>query len=129
MDTAILTTCNNAIEANLIKGMLENNGIKCFLTNENFSSLMPHYNGMMGAGVQIVVDKNNLDQAKGLLSSQPKESDLACPNCGSSDVRFGLGSNWIKKFFAVLLSLFVWMPFGNIRSIYYCHDCEIEFKR
>jgi len=97
--------------------------------NENFSNLMPHYNGIMGAGVQLVIDKSDLNQAQELLLSQPKENDLICPNCGSSKVSFGLGSNWIKKFLAVLFSLFIWMPFGNIRSIYYCQDCKTEFKR
>jgi hypothetical protein len=129
MTTTILTTCNNVIEANLIKGMLENNGIKCFLTNENFSSLMPHYNGMMGAGVQIIIDEKDMPQAKELLLSEPKESDLECPSCGSSNVSFGLGSNWIKKFLAILFSLFIWMPFGNIKRIYYCQECKTEFKR
>ncbi len=53
MSTVVLKTCNTPFEANLIKGMLENKDINCFLTNENFSNLMPHYNGIMGAGVQV----------------------------------------------------------------------------
>ncbi len=129
MSTTILTTCNNVIEANLIKGMLENNGIKCFLTNENFSSFMPHYYGMMGAGVQIIIEEKDLLQANELLLSERKENDLVCPSCGSSNVRFGFGSNWIKKILAVLISLFMWIPFGNIKGIYYCKECKTEFNR
>ena len=107
MDTIVLTTCNSAIEANLIKGMLENNGIRCFLTNENFSNLMPHYNGVMGAGVQIVIDENDVEQATALLSSQTKENEIVCPNCGSLNISYGLGTNKFKMFLAVLMSLLI----------------------
>lgn len=129
MNTTVLTTCSNSIEANMIKGMLENNGIKCFLTNENFSGLMPHYNGMMGAGVQIIIDEKDMLQAKELLLSSRKEDDLVCPSCGSPNVSFGLGSNKIKKFLAVFLYLFIWVPFGNITRVYYCRECKSEFKK
>jgi len=129
MNTVVLTTCNSAIEANLIKGMLENNGIKCFLTNENFSNLMPHYNGVMGAGVQIIVADSDVKQAKALLLSQPDETEIVCPNCGSLNISYGLGTNKIKLFFAVLMSLLIWIPFGNIRATYLCKDCKTEFKK
>lgn len=129
MTTTILTTCNNAFEASLVKGMLENNEIKCFLTNENFSTLMPHYSGVMGAGVQIIIDEKDMPKAKELLLPQSKENVLVCPGCGSLNVSFGLGSNRVKVILAVLFSLFIWIPFGNIKCIYYCQDCKTEFKR
>lgn len=130
MTTTRLTTCNNAIEANLLKGMLENNGIPCFLANENFSHLMPHYNGMMGAGVQVIIDEADLVQAKALLLAQSEAvNELVCPNCDSVNVGYGLGTNKIKKFFTILLSLAVGMPFGNLKNTYYCHDCKTEFTK
>lgn len=129
MKTVVLTTCNNAVEANLIKGMLENNGIECFLTNENFSNLMPFYNGIMGSGVQVVIDENDLVRAKELLAYQSKPDEIVCPECGSHNIEFSLGSNKLKKLLAIILSLFCWAPFGNIRNTYYCNDCNTEFKR
>lgn len=51
MNTIRLTTCNDSFEANLIKDKLENEGIECFLTNENFTSLFPIYNGILGSGI------------------------------------------------------------------------------
>jgi hypothetical protein len=128
MATTILTTCNNSIEASLIKGMLENNGIHSFLTNENFSGLMPNCNGIMGAGVQIVIDDFDLDAATKLISSQETTNKIICPNCQSSNTRFGLGTNKIKKVFTVIFSLIFWIPFGNVKNTYYCQDCKTEFK-
>ncbi|MFZ4401398.1 MAG: DUF2007 domain-containing protein [Bacteroidales bacterium] len=128
MNTTILTTCNNSFEANLIKGKLENNGIRCFLINENFSNLMPYFNGMMGAGVQIIIEDTDMEKAQDLILSTLNENGIVCPNCNSSNVQFGLGNNKVKKMFVVLISLFTWIPFGNIRNIYYCQNCKTEFK-
>jgi len=128
MTTILLTTCNSSFEANLMKGVLETNGINCFLTNENFSNLMPHYNGMMGAGIQIMIDENDLGKAQELLIPTSKGNGIICPDCSSSDVQFGLGTNKIKKIFVVLISLLAFIPFGNIRNIYYCRNCKTEFK-
>ena len=128
MSTIILTTCNSSFEATLIKGMLENNGIRCFLTNENFSNLLPIYNGMMGAGVQIMIDDSDLEKAQKLILSPSQEIKIECPFCNSSNIQFGLGSDKIKKIFVILISLFTLVPFGNIKNIYYCKDCKKEFK-
>lgn len=128
MRTIILTTCNNVFEANLIKGMLENNDIKCFLTNENFSNLMPQFNGMMGSGINILVDECDLEKAQKLISEQETKTKIECPNCQSSNIMYGLGTNKIRKIITVVMSLFFWIPFGNIRNIYYCRDCKTEFK-
>lgn len=128
MTTILLTTCNSSFEANLMKGILETNGIRCFLTNENFSNLMPHYNGMMGAGIQIMIDENDREKAIELILPPSKDIATLCPNCNSSDVQFGLGINKIKKMFIVLISLLNGIPFGNIRNIYYCRNCKTEFK-
>ncbi len=52
-----LCTVDNSYEANFIKEDLEDNGIPCILTNENITTLMPHMNGILGSGVQVLVDK------------------------------------------------------------------------
>ncbi len=128
MSVIRLTTCNDIIEANLKKGMLENNGIRCFLTNENFSNLMPHYNGIMGSGVQIMINDTDLEEAQQLISMQAKANDIVCPHCGSLNVKFGLGKSKVKKLFTIILSLLTWIPFGNIKNTYYCQNCKTEFK-
>jgi DNA-directed RNA polymerase subunit RPC12/RpoP len=128
MTMKILTTCTNSYEASLIKGLLENNEIHCFLTNENFSNLMPHYHGIMGSGVQILIDENDFEAAKRLISSHETKDLITCPNCHSSNIKFGFGVKKIKKVLLVILSLLVWTPFGNINSNYYCQDCKTEFK-
>jgi hypothetical protein len=128
MSIVLLTTCNTSVEANLLKGMLKNNGISCFLANENFSNLMPHYNGIMGSGVQIMIDETDKEKALGLLEEQQKDVRILCPHCNSANVTYGLGKRKIGKYVAILLSLFLMIPFGNLRNTFYCRDCKTEFK-
>ncbi len=128
MRTTILTTCNNAQEASLIKGRLENEGIVSMLTNQNFSTLMPQMNGMLGSGVQVIVYDKDLDIAKEILGLEDsKEEVVSCPNCNSTNIATGLAAqNWRKIILAVFSALIV-TPLGNIKGKYRCNDCKTEF--
>ncbi|MGE0078985.1 MAG: DUF2007 domain-containing protein [Bacteroidales bacterium] len=127
MKTIRLTTCSNAIEANMIKNLLENEGINCFLTNENFSTLMPGHTGMLGSGVQIIIDEDDLEKATKALESLQQNEEIICPHCNSKNIRFGLGKNKLKKIFVVILSLLSSTPFNNINNTYYCNNCKKDF--
>jgi len=89
---------------------------------------MPFYNGLMGAGVQVMIEDIDLKKSQELLVSSSKEDSIVCPNCNSSDIQFGLGKNKIKKIILVLISLLSWIPFGNIKKTYYCGNCRTEVK-
>lgn len=129
MATIRLTTCSNTIDANMIKNILENEGISCFLTNENFTSLMPGYNGMLGSGIQIMIDEKDFENAKKLIENQENTDVIKCPNCNSDNVVFGLGEKKFKKAIVIILSALFAIPFNNIRNTYYCRDCKTEFKK
>lgn len=43
MKTVRLITCNDAVQAHILQGALENEGIDSLLHNENFSSLLKSY--------------------------------------------------------------------------------------
>lgn len=120
-------TFDTSIEANIVKGRLENEGIHCFVTNENFANLMPHYNRILGAGAQIIVNRCDYEKAIEILELNIKK-ELICPNCNSNKIKIGLGKNKFKKIIAIFISLFGWIPFNNINNIYLCKDCGAEFK-
>lgn len=130
MSTTRLITCENLTEAYLIKGKLNNEGIDCFLTNENFTNLMPIYNNMLGAGIQIFVDDNDLDKARALINDklEPDNGDLDCPYCGSKEIELGIGENKRLKIFNILLSLLAFIPLGNMKPKYFCKNCRKEIK-
>lgn len=69
-DLVVLGEYENTIEASMIKGVLETNGIQAMLTNEimsNVLSLAPINYGM----VRVLVFRSDLEQAKQVLTSAP----------------------------------------------------------
>lgn len=127
MKVTRLRTCETAFEANLIKGRLKNEGIESFVTNENFSTLMPGFNRMLGSGVQIMVFEKDYNAASAILTQNETEQTL-CPDCKSENISSGFGKNSLKVFFAIILSIFSAQPFNNINTIHTCQDCGKEFK-
>ena len=124
-----LITCNSSIEANTVKALLNNEGIECFLTNENFTTLLPIYNGILGAGVQVMIDEKDNEKALEIINQQGIEKIIICPNCNSKDVVFGLGEKKLQKILVVFISTLFFIPFNNIRNTYYCRNCKSEFLR
>jgi hypothetical protein len=68
METVKLMTCDNSQKAAIIKGRLESEGIHCFLTNENFSTLMPSFNGRFESGIQVMINKEDHQKARQILN-------------------------------------------------------------
>ncbi|MBP1612991.1 MAG: hypothetical protein H6Q13_439 [Bacteroidetes bacterium] len=128
MKTVRLTTCDNAIQAHLLQGALENEGIESILHNENFSTLLPGYANIMGGGVQVLVMECDLEQALKILSRNTPLNKKYCPYCGSEDIYTSLGKRKCSKlFFALFSGLLAATPLGNIRSVYQCSECSGEF--
>lgn len=128
MSTKLLLTCNNSIEANLIKTKLDDSEIFCFLTNENFSSIMPQYFQMLGSGVRVMVNEEDFNDAVEILGLNDK-SEVKCPECNSANISSALGKGKFKKIITIILSLFILSPISNIRVKYICRDCKNEFEK
>ncbi len=130
MDCSRLITCDSLTEAYLIKGRLNNSGIECFLTNENFTNLMPMFNNMLGSGIQVFVNEKDLPIAKEIIIDKlkPDESALKCPFCGSENITLGIGEKKGFKIISILLAILSAIPLGNHKPKYYCKDCKKEIN-
>ncbi len=130
MKTVRLITIEKVAEAHIIKGRLLNEGIDCFLTNENFTNLMPLYNNMLGSGIQIIVNEKDNDIAREILKDkiEPNNLELVCPNCGSENIGLGLGKRKAFKVFNIIIALLSFFPIGNLKPKYYCKNCNTEIK-
>jgi len=67
--TIRLMTCNTVPEAHMIKGRLENEGIDCFLKNEEATNMLPMFNNMAGGGVQIMVFEKDFERAEEIVNN------------------------------------------------------------
>ena len=131
MKTVTLITCDTSFQASLIQGRLLNEGaIESFLTNQNSTNLLPHLNNIMGSGVQVLVDENNLERARKIIADEltPDNQNIICPYCGSEHVTLGLGKHKKGKFLQILLSIFFVIPLGYLKPKYYCQDCKQEIR-
>jgi len=125
-----LCTVDNSYEANFIKEDLEDKGIPCILTNENITSLMPHMNGILGSGIQVLVDKDDLITAREILDKRKTSDVVVCPDCNSKNIKYGLGTtNKGKKILALIIAIVIGSPTKHIRQTYYCEDCKREFGK
>ena len=130
MEIVRLITCDNAVEAHLIQGKLNNEGIECFITNENTATLKPYFSFTPGFGVDIMIDEANLEKAISLLKDRmgPDYNKVICPYCGSDKVVFNFDKNKILKFFVTIILLMGFVPFRNQKKKYYCKKCRRKFK-
>jgi len=128
--TIRLITCDTITDAYFVKNKLNNEGIDCFLTNQNFTSLLPNYYNLFGSGVQVFVMERNFEKSKELVKDklEPELVDKVCPYCGSTDIKMGLGKHRILKLFNILLAIIIAIPIGNLRVRYYCKTCKEEIK-
>jgi len=125
-----LITCTDISHAYILKGKLNNEGIDCMLTNENMTNLNPHYNNMLGGGVQILVFEEDLDAAREIIHEdlEPEKNIAECPYCGSTNISYGMGAKKGLKFLNIILFALSNVPFSHIRPKYYCKDCKQEFN-
>ena len=127
-----ITSYSEPIEAYIVKGRLEAEGIPAFIANEHHISLSWYLSHALG-GVKIQVhikDKNKAEEILSSLKSGEYEEELKneikniennnCPNCGSA--------SYVSKFSLPLL-LLVWLSLGLAvifpirRSNHKCKKC------
>lgn len=131
MKTVRLITCNDAMQAHILQGALENEGIDSILHNENFSTL---YKSCVSdvAGVDILVLEKDYEKAVCVLrdnQSWPEELRL-CPYCGSEDLKFALKKGQrLRAVGAAILSMLATAPPGDNHWEYTCSRCGRTFEK
>lgn len=135
MELITIKTFDNTISAHILMSRLENEGIKCFLFDENIVSIHPLLNVTVG-GIKLKVNGSDVDKAKTVLreidnSPMLDEQDkvICCPTCNSTQLYAGFKSvksvaGIISAFISFALSIF---PI-YFKTVYRCKDCGTEFK-
>jgi DNA-directed RNA polymerase subunit RPC12/RpoP len=120
---------SNYINANIIMGRLEEEGIKCWLKDENTVTIDPILTNAVG-GIKLMVAESQAERAFELLREFRKEQQYAlkCPRCGSGDIEFVTTprkvSNWLGVIFGFLFTDYALAP----DKVYHCFNCGFEFE-
>lgn len=135
-DLITITSYSEPLEAHIVKGRLEAEGVPAFIANEHHISVAWYLSNALG-GVKIQVHKQDHEKAIKIISSLhdgefeeelKKETKVAesniCPSCGSS--------NYSSKFSLPLL-LLVWLSLGIAvifpihRNKHKCTECGCKW--
>ena len=67
-EIVLYRTFDSPVEANIVKVVLETNGVPCFLSNEIFSSVLPLPNSEVGA-IRLNVFAEDVEKSDTILST------------------------------------------------------------
>lgn len=128
METIILKRFDNPVEANIVKGTLEANGIFCFLQDEHSIGMNPLYSNALG-GIKLLVRVEDETLAQDILQENDKEykSKYVCPQCGSKEIHFLTEQKNKANWLAILLSL-LWSSPMYVKKKYECETCKHVFE-
>lgn len=135
MELIILKTFDNAIEARIIMARLENEGIVCYLFDENIVTINPLFNQLVG-GIKLKINSFDAETANQILleiQNSPVTNEqneiIVCPKCNSSELFIGFKS---MKSLKGIISGIITILFGIFpiyyKSVYRCKVCGNEFS-
>lgn len=136
MELTTIKTFDNSIEVHLLKVQLENEGIECFVFDENIVTANPMYSYAVG-GIKLKVRTSDIEQVRVILDKMDKipytdqgGEAIKCPRCQSTHIDGNVRAvNDFKSAIALVTSFICnVIPFYT-NSVYKCKKCNYEFKR
>lgn len=128
MNFVTVATFDNYIEANIILGKLQNEGVEAFLRDEYTVTIDPILTNAIG-GIKLTVMEQDVEEARRLLAAfaAEKRALLECPYCQSQNVEYisnpAKSGNWLSA----ILSFFISSYPVSIKKSYHCFNCGRDF--
>lgn len=129
MDYYILKSFTNYIDAHILMGRLEEEGIRCWLQDENTITIDPILTNALG-GIKLMVPKEQAERALDLLNrfTEERKSKRSCPKCGSHEIEQvstpRKASNWISAIVTWITGSYAIAP----DQVWHCFSCGAEFS-
>ncbi|WP_375559032.1 hypothetical protein ACE193_14975 [Bernardetia sp. OM2101] len=117
----------NLTEANLFKLRLENEGVDCYLFDENIAGMDITYDVAIG-GIKAKVNSTDTERVKEILKvleaeQKGKDIFIKCPVCESTEHYKNFTS--IKGWWAII---WAFLGIGRQTQNYKCKECGNEFE-
>lgn len=134
--TVTIATFNNPVEANIIKGKLESEGITVLLFDEHTITMLPIYSHALG-DIKLRVHINDKEKAEQILKKEAPSlvddfliqhenehlPEIKCPNCFSTNV---FEKKLSRK--SLLSFLLVGFPIPLFSPRFGCFECGYRWK-
>ncbi len=129
MDFIILQSFNNYIDAHLLMGRLESEGIECWLQDENTVTINPVWTNAVG-GIKLMVKKEDAVLARQILweIETNRKQTSECPKCKGHNIELvstpRKPGNWLSVLWGFIT--FTFAP--PVEQTNHCFDCGHEFE-
>jgi DNA-directed RNA polymerase subunit RPC12/RpoP len=127
MAFVILRSYDNYVSAHIVMGRLEEDGIQCWLKDENTVTIDPVLTHAIG-GIKLMVDGRQKERAEQLLRVLENEARKAapCPRCGSLNVELVSTPRKASNWASVVVGFFTGYAIP-VDKQYHCFDCGKEY--
>jgi len=130
-----LIAFDNAIDANLLKLSLENEGIETFIFDENTVTIDPLISIAVG-GIKVMVKESDVELAREVVKALDSEKYVlendevvACPNCKSDHVHKYTTMKSVNGLMVFIVSFLLFVYPAYKQNIFKCEDCGNEFDK
>ncbi len=119
---------DNYVAAHIARGTLEEQGIICWLKDENTVTIDPILTNAVG-GIKLMVAEDQAEKALSLLRELENnyKAENACPKCGSFNTEIvstpRKASNWASAIVGFFLTNYA-MP---VEKVSHCFSCGHEY--
>ena len=119
---------DNYISAHIAMGRLLEDGIDCWLKDENTVTIDPILTNAVG-GIKIMVDPLQLEKAAAILRTVDNEYKALhpCPKCNSLNIELvstpRKAANWASFFIGLFFTSYA----PKVDMVYHCFNCGYEY--
>lgn len=128
MNFIIVQTYNNYIDASIEMGRLKEEGIACWLKDENTVTVNPIWTIAVG-GIKLMVPESEAREARQLLKQyhHQQQSSHPCPKCGSINVELVTTPRKVSNWLGAVLGFLFGSYALSVDKVYHCFACSHEF--
>lgn len=134
MELTTIKIFDNPIDLHLLKAILEDEGVKCFVFDENIVSVNPMYSYAVG-GIKLKVRDEDfqkgqqiIDEIENAAFTDQNGEVIHCPHCHSKELIGNYRTvNDAKSILAVVTSFICNVIPFYMKSVYKCKKCDFEF--
>jgi Zn finger protein HypA/HybF involved in hydrogenase expression len=128
MNFITVNAYNNYVDAHIAKGVLEEQGITCWLQDENTVTIDPILTNAVG-GIKVMVAKEEAQRAWDILQALKKEKqlDVVCPKCGSHNIELVSTPRKAINWLTAISTFFLGDYAMAVDKVHHCFDCKHEF--
>ena len=118
---------DNYVPAHIAMGRLKEEGMECWLKDENTVTIDPILSNAVG-GIKLMVVEADAEKAWKLLKQLQKEykAGMVCINCGSNNIELVSTPRKPLTWFSALSTFFLGDYAMAADKVYHCFDCKHE---